>query len=169
MTMTTTITVFGVKEALKELRDIDPDLRKQINAKAKDIAKPAVDGIKNAYPQKYLSGMQRNWTQRSRPKFPYDQAAARKGVVLKIDTGKKSQSVIRIDQRDPAAAIIDMAGKKGGRNAQGGRFVDALTAIYGQPSRVMWPTYLANGNEVQQRMFNVVEDLMEMVNKKVLM
>ena len=169
MTMTTTITVFGVKEALKELRDIDPDLRKQINAKAKDIVKPAVDGIKNAYPQKYLSGMQRNWTQRSRPKFPYDQAAARKGVVLKIDTGKKSQSVIRIDQRDPAAAIIDMAGKKGGRNAQGGRFVDALTAIYGQPSRVMWPTYLANGNEVQQRMFNVVEDLMEMVNKKVLM
>jgi hypothetical protein len=62
-----------------------------------------------------------------------------------------------------------MAGKAGGRNAQGGRFVDALTTIYGQPSRVMWPTYLSNGNEVQQRMFNVVEDVMEMVNKKVLM
>ena len=166
--MTTTIQVFGVKEALKELRDIDPDLRKLINARAKDIVKPATDAIKNKYPAQYLSGMQRNWTQRGRLKFPYDQAAARKGVTLKIDTGKKSRSVIRIDQRNPAAALIDMAGKQGGRNAQGGRFVDALTTIYGQPSRVMWPAYLANGNEVEQRMFNVVEDLMEMVNKKVL-
>jgi hypothetical protein len=169
MTMTTTITVFGVKEALKELRDIDPELRKQINARAKDIAKPAVDGIKNKYPAQYLSGMQRNWTQRSNPKFPYDQTAARKGVNLKIDTSKKNVSVIRIQQMNPAAAIIDMAGKKGGASPQGGRFVDALTAIYGQPSRVMWPGYEKNGTEVVRRMFNVVEDLMEMVNKKVLM
>ena len=70
---------------------------------------------------------------------------------------------------NPAAAIIDMAGKKGGASPQGGRFVDALTAIYGQPSRVMWPGYEKNGTELERRMFNVVEDVMEMVNKKVLM
>lgn len=167
--MTTTITVFGVKEALKELRDIDPELRKQINARAKDIAKPAVDGIKNKYPAQYLSGMQRNWTQRSNPKFPYDQTAARKGINLKVDTSKKNVSVIRIQQMNPAAAIIDMAGKKGGASEQGARFISALTAIYGQPSRVMWPGYEKHGTDVVRQMFNVVEDLMEMVNKKVLM
>ena len=128
MTATMTIEVFGVKEALKELNDIDPDLRKQINAKAKDIVKPAVDAIKNKYPSEYLSGMQR-----------------------------------------PAAAIIDMAGKQGGRSLQGGRFVDSLTAMFGQPSRVMWPGYLTQGNEVEQRMFNLVKDLMQSVNKNLVM
>jgi hypothetical protein len=165
----TTIQVFGVKEALKELNSIDRNLRKDINARAKDIAKPAIDGIKNAYPDKYLSGMQRNWTQRGRPKFPYDQAKARKGVQLKIDTSKKNVSVIRIQQMDAAAAIIDMAGKQGGRNAQGGRFVDALGAMFGPPSRVMWPGYEKNGTEVVLRMTKVVEDLMQQVNKNLVM
>lgn len=169
MTPTMTIKVFGVKEALKELNNIDPDLRKQINAKAKDIVKPATDAIKNAYPSQYLSGMQRTWTQRGATKFPYDQAAARKGVGVKVDTSKKAQSVIRIQQRNPAAAIIDMAGKHGGRSPQGGRYVDTLTAMFGQPSRVMWPTYLAQGNEVEQRMFELVKDLMQSVNKNVVM
>ncbi len=167
--MTTTIKIFGVKEALKELNQIDRNLRKDINARAKDIAKPAVDGIKNSYPEKYLSGMARNWTQRGRPKFPYDQAKARKGVQLKIDTSKKNVSVIRIEQRDAAAAIVDMAGKQGGRNPQGGRFVDQIQAMFGPPSRVMWPQYLKNGTEVDQRLFKVVEDLMQQVNKNLVM
>lgn len=165
----TTIQVFGVKEALKELNSIDRNLRKDINARAKDIAKPAVDGIKNAYPDKYLSGMARNWTQRGRPKFPYDQAKARKGVQLKIDTSKKNVSVIRIQQMDAAAAIIDMAGKQGGRNPQGGRFVDQMVAMFGQPSRVMWPGYEKNGTDVVLRMTKVVEDLMQQVNKNLVM
>lgn len=167
--MTTTIKIFGVKEALKELNQIDPALRKEINVRAKDIVKPATDAIKNAYPDKYLSGMARNWTQRGRSKFPYDQAKARKGVQLKIDTSKKNVSVIRIEQRDAAAAIVDMAGKQGGRNPQGGRFVDQIQAMFGPPSRVMWPQYLKNGTEVDQRLFKVVEDLMQQVNKNLVM
>jgi hypothetical protein len=167
--MTTTIKIFGVKEALKELNQIDRNLRKDINARAKDIAKPAVDGIKNSYPEKYLSGMARNWTQRGRPKFPYDQAAARKGVQLKIDTSKKNVSVIRIQQMNPAAAIIDMAGKQGGRGPQGGRFVDVLTNMFGQPSRVMWPGYEKHGTDLVRNMTKVVEDLMQQVNKNLVM
>lgn len=169
MTTSTKIQVFGVKEALKELNDINPDLRKRINAKAKDIAKPATDAIKNAYPAKYLSGMAGGWSRRGRQLFPYDQAAARKGVVLKIDTGKRSQSVIRIDQKNPAAAIIDMAGKRGGNTPQGQRFVEKLTAMFGPPSRVMWPTYERQGANVERNMFEVVEELMETVNKKLVM
>lgn len=169
MTVTTTVTVFGVKEALKELQSLDPALRKEINTRAKDIVKPAVDAIKNAYPAKYLDGMQRKWSQRGRQLLPYDQAAARKGVTVKIDTGRKSRSVIRIQQKDVAASIIDMAGKQGGRNAQGGRFIDALTALYGGPSRVMWPSYMANDAEVNERMLGVVTDVMQALNKNVVM
>jgi hypothetical protein len=161
----TTIKVFGVKEALKEINGIDRQLRKDINAKAKDIAKPAVDGIKNAYPPQYLSGMARPWSQKGRQLFPYQQSAARKGVQLKIDTSKKNVSVIRIQQMNPAAAIVDMAGKQGGRGAQGGRFVAVIKMMFGEPSRVMWPEYEKRGTDVERGMLNVVEDLMTQLNK----
>lgn len=163
MTTTTTVGVFGVKEALKELREIDPELRKAINKRAKDVVKPATDAMKAQYPAQLLSGMARNWQQRGRQLFPYDQAAARKGVMLKVNTSKKSTSVIAIIQKNPAAAIIDMAGKSGSS-----RFNDALTALFGQPSRVMWPTYEKNANNVTENMREVVNDLMAAVGKRVL-
>ncbi len=163
MTTTTTVGVFGVKEALKELREIDPELRKAINKRAKDVVKPATDQMKAQYPAQLLSGMARNWQQRGRQLFPYDQAAARKGVTLKVNTSKKSTSVIAIIQKNPAAAIIDMAGKSGSS-----RFNDALTALFGQPSRVMWPTYEKNANNVTENMREVVNDLMAAVGKRVL-
>ena len=168
MTTTATVGVFGVKEALKELREIDAELRKAINARAKEVVKPATDAMKAQYPAQLLSGMARAWQQRGRQLFPYDQAAARRGVTLKVNTSKKSTSVISIVQKNPAAAIIDMAGKGGGSGAQGSRFVDALTALFGQPSRVMWPTFEKNQNDVTENMREVVNDLMAAVGKRVL-
>lgn len=168
MTTTATVGVFGVKEALKELRNVDPDLRKTINARAKEVVKPATDAIKAEYPAQLLSGMARNWVQRGRQLLPYDQAAARRGLTVKVNTSRKSTSVISIIQKNPAAAIIDMAGKRGGSDAQGARFVAALTALFGQPSRVMWPTYDKNNANVTENMKLVVDDLMSAVSKRVL-
>ena len=168
MTVNTTMGVFGIKEALKELREIEPDLRKQINARAKDVVKPATDAIKAQYPPQLLSGMARAWQQRGRALLPYDQSAARKGVTVKINTSRKSTSVISIIQKNPAAAIVDMAGKAGGTNAQGARFIAALTSLFGSPSRVMWPTYEKNNDKVTDNMRAVVDDLMAAVNKRVL-
>lgn len=169
MTATMQVKVFGVKEALKELNSIDGDRRKAINKQAKEIVKPATDAIKAAYPAKYLSGMGRKWQEYNRDKFPYSQEKARKGVGLKIDTGKKNTSTIRIEQKDPAASIIDMAGKAGGRSPQGARFVALLELQFGPPSRVMWPEYLAKGQDVERNMFELVKELMDAVNKRLVM
>jgi|694.fasta_scaffold11889_9 hypothetical protein len=166
MTPTVTVKVFGVKEALKELKELDGDRRKMINKQAAEIAKPATDAIKAAYPTQYLSGMSRKWTERGRQKFPYDQNKARKGVSLKVDTGKRNTSTIRIQQMDPAASIIDMAGKAGGANPQGARFVSLLELQFGPASRVMWPEYLKRGQEVERNMFELVKELMDAVNKR---
>lgn len=168
MTVNTTVGVFGVKEALKELREIDPDMRKLINARAKNVVKPAIDAIKAQYPAQYLSGMARNWTERGRAKFPYSQAVARRSVTVKVNTSRKSTSVISIIQKDPAASIIDMAGKQGGQNARGARMIAALTIYFGPPSRVMWPTYERNNDKVTDNMRAVIDDLMAAVNKRVL-
>ena len=169
MTVDANIQVFGVKEALKELKELDPQLRKDLNKKAKEVVRPATDAIKNAYPNRYLSGMARSWTQRGNRKFPYDRAAAQKAVGLKIDTGKRNQGTIVIIQKDPAASIIDMAGKAGGQSPQGARFVDAITAQFGPPSRVMWPTYERNADAVERNMVDLVEDLMDTIGKRLVM
>lgn len=169
MTVNTGVTVFGVREALKELKDIDPEMRKIINEKAKEIAKPATEAIKAQYPAKYLSGMAKPWTVKGRQLFPYDQAAARKGVVVKVDTGRKNLSVIRIEQRNVAAAIVDMAGKQGGKDPRGEMFIFNLTINAGNPSRVMWPTFDRQAAEVNQQMFNVIKDLMVRLNKNLVM
>jgi hypothetical protein len=169
MTATTTVKVFGVKEALKELNKLDSERRKAVNARAVDIARPATDSIKAAYPVRYLSGMSRTWQRRGRALFPYDQATAQKGVKLKIDTSKKNTSTIRIQQLNPAAAIIDMAGKAGGQTPQGTRFVDALQAQFGPPSRVMWPAYERKAADVERQMFELIEQLMAELNKRLVM
>jgi hypothetical protein len=90
-------------------------------------------------------------------------------VQLKIATGKKNVSVIGIEQKDPAAAILDMAGKQGGTNAQGARFIASLTAMFGAPSRVMWPEYEKKSGDVERAMMQVVEHVMEATNKNLVM
>jgi len=42
VTPQTSISLVGVEDAIKALRKIDPELRKQFNRDAKDIAAPAV-------------------------------------------------------------------------------------------------------------------------------
>ena len=163
------IEVYGLKEALKELRKVEPDFRKTVNKDAKELAKPAVDDAKSQYPPTLLSGMQRNWTQRGNLKFPYSQQKAQRGVTVKVDTSKRNSSTISIIQKDPAAAIIDMAGKKGGSNAQGARFISALTLQFGLPSRVMWPAYDRNAGAVEQNMVELVERVMDAVNRNLVM
>jgi len=164
MPVETKIEVFGVKAALKELQKTDKGLRKEINTSAKEIAKPVTDAAKSKYPTQYLSGMARKWSPKGRQVFPYDQGKAVKGVVLKIDTSKRNQGLIVIIQKDPAAAIIDMAGKKGGSGARGGMFINNMNA-FGPPSRVMWPAYERNAEAVNKEFIALVERVMDAVGR----
>ena len=165
MAVETKIEIFGLKEALKELKSVDPEMRKDINSRAAEIVKPFVNAAKQNYPTRYLSGMSRVWSDRGRQVFPYNQAKAIKGVVLKIDTAKKNKGVIVVIQKDPAAAIIDMAGKKGGSNARGASMIAGLTLHFGTPSRVMWPAYERNAHLVDKEFRDLVERVMDKVGR----
>jgi len=153
------IEVIGAKEVLKELRQLDPDMRKQFQKDAKAIAQPIVTDAQNRYPSKYLSGMFKNWSQRGRQLFPYDQSKARRGVVIKVDTSKRNNSVITIIQKDPAAAIIDMAGKKNDSNLS--------RQLWGAPSRVMWPAAEANIESVTEEMNKALEVVAKEIERKI--
>lgn len=161
------IQVIGVKETIKELRSLDPELRKQFNRDSKKIAQPVVDKAKGSYPTKYLSGMFRTWSQRGRQLFPYSQRDAQRGVVFQIKTSRSAVGILTIIQKNPAAAIVDMAGKAGGAGAKGEQYVRALTLFHGQPSRVMWPAYESTKDQVQREMLDLVREASETVENRI--
>jgi len=163
----TNVEVIGVKETIKELRSLDPELRKQFNRDARKIAEPITNEAKSRYPAKYLSGMARTWSQRGRKLFPYTQRDAQRGVVFKIDTGRRATSILTIIQKNPAAAIVDMAGKKGGEGRQGETYVRALTLFHGLPSRVMWPAAESQEGRVEDAMIEVVREAAAQVELRI--
>ena len=164
MTATAGVEVYGVKEAIKELRNLDPLYRKQLNKDAKEVAAPAVDDAKGRYPMQFLSGMKFQWAPKGKVTFPYDQMKAQRGVKVKVDTSKKNQGTIVITQTDPAAAIIDMAGKGEGNGNRGKAFVRNV-AKFGAPSRIMWPAYEAHSADIEQNMVALIETVMDQVNR----
>jgi hypothetical protein len=106
--------VVGVKDALKELRKLDPEIRKAFNNEVKRIAAPVVQDAKNAYKFVPLSGMNRAWGGgggRGRDVFPLTLDRARRGIAVKIDTSRKAVSTIYIRQNDPGWAIFETAGR----------------------------------------------------------
>ncbi len=113
MTVNTTIQVSGVKETINALKKIDPQLQKDFRAQAKEIAEPAIKAAQDMYTQVPLSGMAYNWTSkgRDRKNFTFSVAKAKSGVKLRIDTRRGAVGVILIEQKDPAAAIFETAGR----------------------------------------------------------
>jgi hypothetical protein len=112
MPASTTIEVVGLKETINALRKIDPQLQKDFKAEATQIAQPAINAAKTAYSTFPLSGMARNWADRSRKIFPFTLTAARSGVKMRFDTRRNAVGVILIEQKNPATAVFEGAGRK---------------------------------------------------------
>jgi len=111
MTVNTTIQVSGVKETINALKKIDPQLQKDFRAQANEIAQPAINAAKDVYTQVPLSGMAYKWSSKGRQLFPFSVAKAKNGVKLRIDTRRNAVGVILIEQKDPATAIFETAGR----------------------------------------------------------
>ena len=160
-----TIKVYGVKAALKELNKINPSLRRQFTKRYKDIVKPVLQQAKIDFPKSPpLSGMGRPHTRLG----GWDGGLVAKGVVAKIDTRRgRSDNVgaFFIVQKTGWGSIYDIAGRKN----PGSQFVQNLAANgHGSASRVMWPAYLQNANQIQLSVLDLVGDVMEETNRKLI-
>jgi hypothetical protein len=130
----TTVEVIGVKETLKELRALDPELRKQFARDIKQITKPLTDEAKTLYGRQMPSGFARTWNLGARPIFPWSVSKARSGVTTKITTSQRSKSVISVRQGNPAAAIIEFAGTRTSNS-----FATQTSLVFGRTrGKVMW-------------------------------
>jgi hypothetical protein len=164
MSVTTSVKVFGVKSALKELNKINPKLRREYTKRYRDIVKPVLQQAKIDFPKSPpLSGMGRPHTRLG----AWDGGLVAKGVVAKIDTrkarpGSETVGAFFIIQKTGWGSIFDIAG----RNNPGLPFVRNLESNgHGSASRVMWPAYLQNANQIQLAVLDLVGDVMVDVNR----
>ena len=155
-----TVEVLGVEQMLQDLRQIDPEARKQFAKDAKQIASPIVVAAQGRYPAQVLSGMKYRWTQNGRQLLPWDQRKARRGITVKVDAGKRSDGVVTVIQKDPAASIIEFA-----NDSRLGRSLSTLA--WGSPARVMWPAADANITDVQAEMVKALEQVADTINRRI--
>jgi hypothetical protein len=202
MPVSNSLEVVGVKEALRELNDIDKKLRRQITKDYQQIVKPVVDAGKQLVPTRApLSGMDRSWTpagssqsvlpfgNNSAPREPrgpgYNWQQSRSGRRRYVNwtnwqngirgyiSGKKPRTfngytknlaTFGIRWLGSASVLFDTSGKAS--TPQGQQMIAALNSKFGQPSRVMWRAYQQEGPELQGEMRDLVNKIMESVDRK---
>jgi ABC-type Zn uptake system ZnuABC Zn-binding protein ZnuA len=153
--------ITGVKEAIRALRKIDPEMRKTFNANVKTIAAPMTDAIKATYSDSmFPSGTKYKWSQGGRQIFPLAVGKAQRGTKVKIDTNRRSTTAITVMQTNVAAAVFD---KAGGSNKLG----RALSAKSGRnASRVMWPVAENHIEDVRKNLLELIEDLEKTISEE---
>jgi len=153
MTVNTTVSVVGVKETINALKKIDPQLQKDFRAQAKQIAEPAIKAAQDMYTQVPLSGMANKWTSRGRQLFPFTVAKAKKGVQLRIDTRRNAIGVILIEQKDPATAIFETAGR-----ANANRLGNQLGFVGAGRTRLIGPAVYKARKGIEAEMQKMILD-----------
>ena len=161
MAASLTIEVDGVKEAVKYLNKVEPGFRKAYVANMKQVAQPMTDAMKSQYDNsRFPSGTKRNWTDEGRQIFPLSAANASRGVSLRVNN-KKSGAAFSVMQKNPAAAIFDIAGR-----ANTNPLGTAFSTKFGRSaSRVIWPVFETKISDISANVQKVVNDVMAEANK----
>jgi hypothetical protein len=161
MPASTTIEVVGVKQTINSLRKIDPQLQKDFKADATQIAQPAIQAGKAVYKELPLSGMKYGWTQRDRKLFPFTVTKAVNGVRMRFDTRRNAVGVILIEQKDPAAAIFETAGR-----ANANKLGNALGFVGAGRTRLIGPAVYKARRGIEAEMTKMIAKTMRTVQSE---
>ena len=155
--------IVGAKEAVRSLNKLEPGLRKQFAADATKIAQPAIEAAQARYQTigVPLSGMSRAWQQNGRKLFPYDMRKAVRGLKIKLEGDRRKTAVILLEQRDPATAIFESAGRAT-QNTLG----DALGPLKPAHTRVLGPALYSKRDQVSSEMEKAILQVVARVNEE---
>jgi len=162
MPASTTIEVVGVKQTINSLRKIDPQLQKDFKTDATQIAQPAIQAGKAVYKELPLSGMKYAWTQRDRKLFPFTITKAVNGVKMRFDTRRNAVGVILIEQKDPAAAIFETAGR-----ANANKLGNALGFVGAGRTRLIGPAVYKARRGIEAEMTKMIAKTMRDVQRDI--
>jgi len=163
MVASSTVTVVGVKDAMRQLQKIEPDLAKQIKKDFKEIVKPVVGDAGSQVVNLPLSGFRRNW--KAGKLLPWSQSAVSRSIIARYSNRRRGNSlaVFSVTMKSPAGTIFDIAGRKSAN-----RLGAALDSLYGRASRLMWPTYERHANQVNKNMADLVQKITDAANRRLL-
>jgi hypothetical protein len=171
-----TITVYGVKDALRELNSIDKRARRKVTADYKKITNPVIKDAKSLLPfGTPISGWGRRWTTKSGQQLlPWDSAIGDDYIKARV-SGKRPRewngymsnlATFIIQWSGAINTIYDIAGRESrGSTPQGRNMIAGLESKKGKASRVLWPAYEMNRQEVEKQMRVLLEDVMAQVNR----
>ena len=160
MTATATIEIVGVKDTINALKKIDPQLQKDFRAQATAIATPAINAAKDVYTQVPLSGMEYKWSSKGRQLFPFTVSKAKNGVKLRIDTRRNAVGVILIEQKDPATAIFETAGR-----ANANKLGDQLGFVGAGRTRLIGPAVYKARKGIEKEMEKMILETASVVRR----
>ena len=168
MPASTTIEIVGVKQTINSLRKIDPQLQKDFKADATAIAQPALKAAKAVYTQVPLSGMNYKWQEkgRTRPNFPFTVAKAINGVKVRFDTRRNAVGVILIEQKDPAAAIFETAGRANSNKLNTSLLFVGLPVSAGR-TRLIGPAVYKARRNIEAEMTKMIAKTMRVVQSEI--
>jgi hypothetical protein len=158
----------GLKEALKELNDIDKKLRRQITRDFKQIVQPVLGKAESLLPNSApLSGMSRSWKGKSGADImSWNDALVRRNIKA-FTSGKKIRDapsgfkqnlgVFGIRWLGPQATALDFLAK--------GTMGNNLTNRFGSPSRIIYRAYEAADAKVEAEIKELVNKVMKLTGR----
>lgn len=158
--------VIGVRETLRELRKVEPEIYKQTIREIKQAAKPLQAEAQSRIPSDPpLSGMahkgRTGWSRRN----------ARVGVNTGGRAKKTSRgsewTLVKIRLNGAAGGIFDMGGRaSAGSTPQGKNLIAVLTSRDGSASRAMWPAAEAKLPDVQEQVKDAIRKASAVMNRR---
>lgn len=140
------VAVYGLKDTMKALRSIAPDVAKQYTAEIKAVITPVQTLARAKVPQRAM----RNWDD-SGPgvwstRLGYNAAKVRRGITIRQGgrgrRGTGASVAWKVMNKDAAGAVYEIAGRKSSGSTRAGvAFRSNLTASGGRPSRLIWAAW----------------------------
>ena len=150
------VRVLGIKETIKELKDLGPDIQKQFRRDVRLIVKPIIDAAKAEYDgENFPSGTARKW----KTKFPLEASKAKSGLRPGITTAKRNRSTILVIQKNAGASVFEFANT--------GSLGAAFRQKNGAPPRVIWPSADKQLPQVVEQMTELIDRVAVMVNRRI--
>lgn len=174
MAVNVDLDIVGIKDALAELNKIDKVARREITKDFKKVTQSVVDDARARVPlQAPLSGWKRNWTAKSGAQIlPWD--LSDNDDIRAYVSGKRPKmfggylqnvAAFSVKYKGPTSILFDQSGSGKKFTPQGENMIAGLGRKYGSPSRVLWPAYEENKEQVEKEVRLLVDKVMDYVNQ----
>lgn len=180
----------GIKEDLKLLNRLAPDLRREITKEYKRLMEPTLNDARANIPNGIGSTVMRGFGRKWRHIMPWDKAIANRGVSVKIDTRRarkknlingaqyETLSAFIVQQKNPAGIVFDIAGRGGKSTSIQKRkgityswtntLIENLAATFPEnPSRTMYPAVEKNQDNINSAVEQITRSVEDNITKAI--